>query len=114
MENLFEQVFHGDDALYSPCVLVEFQSVSRDEGQVEGVLTFGFLLECAYLVAQVLVVCGTDGEIILAEFHLTDVVDVVSSFYHQVYLGTIFLFPAFPRACLRLYPTDTKGLLDLW
>jgi len=68
MEDLFEQVFHGDDALYSPSVLVEFQSVSRDECQVEGVLTFGFLLECAYLMAQVLVVCGTDGEIILAEF----------------------------------------------
>ena len=34
MEDLFEQVFHGDDALYSPSVLVEFQSVSRDEGEV--------------------------------------------------------------------------------
>ena len=65
-------------------------------------------------MAQILVISSINGEIILTEFHFTNIDDTVGSVNNHIYLRTIFLFSAFPGTRLCLHSTNTECLLDLW
>ena len=94
--SLSEQVFHCDDALHSPGIFIEFQTISGHHCKVQGALASCLFLKCAELVAKRLAIGGTDGEIILAELHLANVDDAVSPVYDHVNLRPILLPATLP------------------
>ena len=111
---LFEQVVHRDDALYAPCIFVEFQAVCRNERKMKCVPAFCLFLEGADLVAQVFVVRGGYCKIVLAKFHFANVIHMVGTLDDKVYLCAFFFLTALPWAGFGLHATYTECLLFLW
>ena len=81
---------------------------------MQGTPAFRFFSKRTQFMAQILIISSIDGEIILAEFHFTNIDDAVGSVNNHIYLRTIFLFSAFPGTHLCLHSTNTERLLDLW
>ena len=78
---------------------------------MQGTPAFRFFSKRTQFMAQILVISSINGEIILTEFHFTNIDDTVGSVNNHIYLRTIFLFllfqglasvctPLIPSACL--------------
>ncbi len=64
-------------------------------------------------MAQILIISSIDGEIILAEFHFTNIDDAVGS-VNNISISAHHLSLSAFQGLTSLHSTNTECLLDLW
>ncbi len=109
----FKEVVEFDLALHHPGIFAPCQPVSGDDCDPRGVLELRFLYEGAFAMIDILIFFLVQDKLLLAEFHLADIDDMVGPFNDDVDLRLVLLMLASPGIGKSGDGINAQRLLDL-